>query len=230
MVTVVVGPESSEEEFRIHIDLAKRHSDIMVSQIDISPTTENPKLRITVDFAHHLKLFVAFLYTGRVYSILEDVSERPQEWRLLTELWSLGHDLGSTTFRDAVVDAMVHTRATTSTQRSDVYKFLAKHLQTQTQVQTGVGKLLVDIAVSTRNHEIYTNLFLEPECIMFYGEIIRSLDRIRRGIGCENKMVARTMGGNACVYHEHSIDGVCYKKMFPVNSEGVRHAQKMMPE
>jgi hypothetical protein len=156
MVTVVVGPESSEEEFRIHIDLAKRHSDIMVSQIDISPTTENPKLRITVDFAHHLKLFVAFLYTGRVYSILEDVSERPQEWRLLTELWSLGHDLGSTTFRDAVVDAMVHTRATTSTQRSDVYKFLAKHLQTQTQVQTGVGKLLVDIAVSTRNHEIYT--------------------------------------------------------------------------
>jgi hypothetical protein len=49
----------------------------------------------------------------------ENNVERPQEWRLLAELWLLGHALGSTTFKDAAVDAMVHKRATTNTQRSD---------------------------------------------------------------------------------------------------------------
>jgi hypothetical protein len=119
MVTVVVGPESGEEEFQIHTDLAKRHSEIMETQMDISPAGEKSRLRITEHSAYHIKLFAAFLYTGRVDSIQENNVERPQEWRLLAELWLLGHALGSTTFKDAAVDAMVHKRATTNTQRSD---------------------------------------------------------------------------------------------------------------
>jgi hypothetical protein len=180
--------------------------------MDISRAEEEPRLRITEHSAYHIKLFAAFLYTGRVYSMQESNDERPQEWRLLIELWLLGHALGSTTFKDAVVDAMVHKRVMTNTQRSDMYKLLAIHLQTPEKVKTGVGKLLVDTAVSARNHEIYTQLSPKPECINFYGEVIRSLDRIRRGIEVENTIVLRTMQGEHCEYHEHGIDGICHKK------------------
>jgi hypothetical protein len=125
---------------------------------------------------------------------------------------------------------MVHRRAKTNTHKSDTYKILAIHMQTRTQVQTGVGKLLVDIAVSARGHEVYTALSPDPHCIASYGEIIVSLDKIRRGVESEQTIVSRTMTGKNCVYHEHGTGGICHKKMFLATSESVRYAQNTMPQ
>jgi hypothetical protein len=224
--TAVVGPMGSEDEFLIHTDLAKRHSEYMMAHLK---SDLKPMLRITEHSAYHFKLFTAFLYTGLIHTIPESGSKLHVEWRLLSELWSMGHDLGSVTFKDAVVDAMIQKRATTNSYNAAIYKFLAKQLQTREQIQTGVGKLQVDIAVSEHNHEVYTKLHPRLECLEFYGEVIRGLDRIRRGVESEKEILLRSKEGKNCLYHEHRPDGVCYKKMVPANSGSVRYAQNTMP-
>lgn len=216
--------------FLIHTDLVKRHSQTFVTDLELSSGAEKPELRITEHLAHHFKLFVAFLYTGRVYTITEGLTKTYHEWSALAELWSTGHALGSATFKDAVVDAMLQKRATKSKFSSHTYKLLADHLQTQAQMQTGVGKLLVDIAVSERKHEVYTKLSPKLECINFYGEVIRVFDQIRRGTESEQAILLRSKEGRDCLYHEHGTNGVCHEKMFPATLEGVRCAQDAMPK
>jgi hypothetical protein len=142
----------------------------------------------------------------------------------------LGQALESTTFKDAVVDAMVERRIMFNQFHGEAYVILADHLQTQQQTRTGVGKLLVDTAVSARQHEIYSDrLSATPGCLNFYGEVIKGLDRIRRNVESEQEVLLRAKKGLDCVYHEHGTDGTCYKKMFPATRGSVRHSQDAMP-
>jgi hypothetical protein len=216
--------------FQIRTDLVKRHSEVFMTKLETDAVTGHPKLRINEHFAQHFKLSIAFLYTGQIYSIPEDESSH-LEWRLLADLWSMGHALGSITFKDAVVDGMIQRRvATKGYYSSHIYKYLAKHLQTEKQVQTGVGKLLVDTALSQSNHEVYTSPFPKPECVIFYGEIIRKLNKIHCGSESESQTCSRAMEGKNCVYHEHGSDGVCYNNMFPLTKRSVRFAQNATPQ
>lgn len=231
MITLVVGPEGEEEAFQVHVDLAKQHSEIFAANLENDPGAVKAELRMAEHSAQRFKLFVAFLYTGQIYSGLEGDSNARHEFNLLAELWCLGHALKSTTFRDAVVDAMIQKRVASKSYSSEAYKVLAEHLQTQADWKVGVGKLLVDTALSAKNknHEIYYKLSPKPECIAFYGEIICGLDRIRRGTETDTKILAHCQEQKTCLYHVHGARKCCYRKMFPATSEGVRCAQDAIP-
>jgi hypothetical protein len=229
MITIVVGPEGSEAEFSIYADLAKRHSKVIKTNIQLATGPEKSRLRATEHSPEHFRIFVSFIYTGRIHTVI--TSTEWSEWRLLSELWVLGQALDSTTFKDAVVDAMVERRATFNEFHSKAYVIMADHLQTSQQTRTGVGKLLVDTAVSARQHEIYTDeLSSSPGCLHFYGEVIKGLDRIRRRVESEQEVLLRATKGLDCVYHEHGASETCHRRIFPVKRGSVRHSQASMPQ
>ena len=229
MVTIVVGPEGNEEEFLIYADLAKRHSKVIDTNIQLETGPEKSKLRTSEHSAAHFKGFVLFIYTGRLYTVTK--STMPSEWRLLSDLWILGQALESTTFKDAVVDAMLERRAMFNEFHGEAYIVMADHLQTQEQTRRGVGKLLVDTAVSLRQHEVYTDrLSSLPGCLNFYGEVIKGLDRIRRNVETESDVLTRAKKGPNCVYHEHGSSEICYRKMFASPQGTLRQPQNAMPQ
>jgi allantoicase len=229
MITIVVGPEGSEAEFLIYTDMAKRHSKVLEANIQLATGPEKSRLRATEHSAEHFKFFVSFIYTGRIHTVTK--STERSEWRLLSELWVLGDALESTTFKDAVVDAMLERRAMFNEFHDQAYVIMADHLQTPQQTRMGVGKLLVDTAVSARKHDIYTDkLSSMPGCLHFYGEVIKGLDRIRRRVESEQEVLLRATKGLDCVYHEHGTNEICYRKMFPVTRSSVRHSHNSMPQ
>lgn len=226
MITIVVGPDGSEAEFLVYADLAKRHSKVIETNIQLAAGPEKSRLRATEYSPEHFKIFVSFIYTGRIHTL-----NSPREWRLLSELWVLGHALDSITFKDAVVDAMVERRTALNEFHGEAYVIMADHLQTPQQTRTGVGKLLFDTAVTARHHEIYTDrLSSVPGCLHFYGEVIKGLDQIRRGEESEEEVLLRAKTGLDCVYHEHGAGEVCHRKMFPATRGSVRHSQAAMPQ
>lgn len=224
-VTILVGPEGSEEKFLILGDLAKQHSQTIETKVKALTGTEDATLHMSEYSASNFKIFVSFIYTGKLYTMKDS-----KENLLLGELWILGQALKSTTLRDAVTDAMIEWRTTAYLIYSDAYIDLAEYLQTKQQTRTGMGKLLVDTAITSHQHRIYTDArSTKPECLHFFGEVIMGLDRARRGVESENKILSRARTGIDCVYHEHGTSGICYKNMFPVTKDALRKTQEAMP-
>jgi hypothetical protein len=103
-----VGSEGCQEEFLIYADLAKQHSEAIAAQIDAITGINDTKLHMPELDVSHFKIFVAFIYTGKIHTL-----NSASEWSLLGELWVLGKILKSTSFKDAVADAMVERRSAT---------------------------------------------------------------------------------------------------------------------
>lgn len=197
----------------------------MAASLEALVNTQDARLRMPEDSAFHFKIFVSFIYTGKIHT-----TNNPKEWRLLCELWILGQALKSTTLKDAVTDAMIERRAMTLEFSSHSHITLVEHLQTKEQTRTGVGKLLVDTAVLCHRHSIYTDARSNnPACLEFFGEVITGLDRIRRGTESEKEVSLRARTGADCMYHEHGNSHVCYKKMFPPTQGILRLPQDAMP-
>lgn len=225
----MVGPDGSEEEFLIYADLAKQHSKVIETNIKLAMGLEKSRPRMPERSAAYFKIFVSFIYTGRIHTVSK--STESSEWRLLSELWVLGQALQSTTFKDAVVDAMVERRTTLNKFHNKAYVIMAEHLQTLQQTRAGVGKLLVDTAVSARKHDVYTDELSDvPGCLHFYGEVVKGLDRICRRVESEEQVLLRATKGRVCVYHEHGTSEICHRKIFPATRCSVRHSQDAMPQ
>ena len=88
--------------------------------------------------------------------------------------------------------------------------------------------MIVDIAVANGGHDVYTSRPLRPECLNLYGAVIKALDNVCRGLASKQDIKLRTIEGRDCVYTEHGISGVCYKKLFPVSEDSVRRARDAM--
>lgn len=228
MVTIVVGPEGSEEEFLVYADLAKQHSKVIETSLQLASGPEKSRLRMAEHSAFNFGMFVAFIYTGRIHTIRNNATD-DAEGRILTELWVTGQALQSATFKDAVVEATMERYASLKKHSSRAFSTLAVHLSTQEQTQTGIGKLLVDMAVCRRGHEVYNERPLKPECLNLYGAIITGLDNIRCGTKSGQKMKSRTMEPKTCVYHEHGAADVCHRRIFATMGS-VRCAQDSMPQ
>lgn len=110
------------------------------------------------------------------------------------------------------------------------FQSFGEHLLAPEQARVGIGKLLVDIAVCNRDHEIYKGRPLRPECLNLYGGVITGLDNIRCRTESERDIKSRSLEGKNCVYHEHDHSGICYKKLFPASPKAVRRSKEAMPQ
>jgi hypothetical protein len=82
---------------------------VLETNIQLAMVPEKSKVRATEHSPEHFNIFVSFIYTGRIHTVVKSI--KSSEWRLFSEPWVLGQALESTTFKDAVIDAMVERRA-----------------------------------------------------------------------------------------------------------------------
>lgn len=232
-VTVLVGPDESAKEFILHTDLVKLHSEVISKGADRlkaqseSRNQEKRPVRLPSDSAEDFEVFRAFIYTGHVYSIPENNNERKStEWNGLAKLWMLGKSLQSTTFKDAVVDAVLHLIHTSGRTIFHTHETLAQHFHEP----TGMTNLLVDIATSYWSDTAMANLDMQAQCLPFYKQVIIQLNDMAKGKQKRSCVRDKVLSKSNCEYHDHGTNNACYKTLFPTFSDEVRQKKSDMPE
>ncbi|KAM0720125.1 hypothetical protein Q7P37_004261 [Cladosporium fusiforme] len=181
-ITVLVGPEGGAKKVILHADLVKLHStyiDNAADQLKALANTEGVEsrpVRLSSLPIDDFEVFCAFMYTGHIYTIHDD-EQNVKEWELLAKLWVLGKSIQSTSFQDAVVDALMHRGLLSGKYQSKLQLFLAEHLHEP----NGMRNFLVDVAASHWNEQKFEDLPASAECVHFYKQLIVTLSAIANG-------------------------------------------------
>jgi hypothetical protein len=171
---------------------------------------------LPADSATAFEDFHSFLYTGKVYTVIEDeenAADMDKEWPRLANAWILGEVLLSTSFKDAALDALVHKLASGNVHSTDTF-FAAYRYGSES---SAIRRLVLDIAVywwSESNQLLVdTCIFGDPEILApFFRSLCMALLKERRQPASANKTRNPTKQ-ETCFYHEHG-DKPCYKTMF----------------
>lgn len=190
-LTVLVGPESQNTRFVLYTDLAKQHSDLFKSRME--PPSGKPRGTIHLSYlsAEEFKVFVAFMYTGQIFSMRDEakltLSSLDDEWQRLAELWSLGQALRSTSFKDAVVDSIMHKINTGHSFPIDIHETMAKNLKEP----SGIRRLLVDLAATSWRTAEFERRCNKAELLHFQQDLLLVMHKIQQGILSPDSIRAR---------------------------------------
>jgi hypothetical protein len=160
--------------------------------------------------------FHSFLYTGKVYTAMEDeenAAGRDNEWTRLTNAWILGEVMLSVSLKDAVVDAVLQ-KMSKGTHPTKMFRWAYKYGPNDSPFR----RLMVDIATSCWNESAMSRPIPEGDFALlapFYQSIsVALLEQARRHVLAKEKKVDNpTKHEGTCFYHEHG-DKPCYKTMF----------------
>jgi len=154
-IALYVGRPSDYRKFTIHKDLLVKHSDYFYAIFVnggrlVEGWMEGKEREVTLatDHPEPFEMFQRFLYIGRIFSRkdnsnvkLEPDSEDP-EWARLWSAWELGQKFLSTTFKDAITNAVYEKI------RNDTYPVHAyERIYPKSSQISGIRKLLAESAV-----------------------------------------------------------------------------------
>jgi hypothetical protein len=91
--------------------------------------------------------FHSFLYTGKVYTVVEGEENAPgmdREWIRIMNAWILGEVLLSTSFKDAAVDALIHKLASNNAHSKGMYALAYRY----SSEGSAIRRLMLDLAVT----------------------------------------------------------------------------------
>lgn len=155
MIQVCVGSGDDVERLIARKSLATRHSDVIRKAFagGWKEAKENI-IRFPEESPEAFQVFATFLDTGVIHlchfkgnkpSIAqerEDSRSIEQEWNRIAQAWLLGEHLCSTSFKDALVDTMIHILQTTA----EIPRMIFPKIITGSVARSGMRDLLVDIA------------------------------------------------------------------------------------
>ena len=172
---------------------------------------------LPADSATAFEDFHSFLYTGKVYSAKEGEENAPgvdNEWTRLVWAWILGEVLLSVSFKDAVLDALLHKLAPKGRYPTGM-SFLAYKYSSES---SPFRRLMVDIAVY-RWEESSMSLPVDEEdrvgVFPFFQSVSLALLRwkLQSEVATKAEDMDPTRREGTCFYHEHG-DKPCYRTMF----------------
>ena len=205
----MVGAE--EEVFYVHKTMLERHSDFFVKALQKEWVEGSDKcVKLPEDDPALFKLFVAFVYTGKIYfqhqpeSQPEDTCE---EWHICARAWVLGDKYQATSFKDAIVDALLEKIEAEDKVPIGMHRVIYANTATASPMR----KILVDIAVYEWHDGRVEDLTRSEAWNDFFTDLAVKLHSLRHAaLG-----TAPYKSGSGCLYHEHEAAGKpCYKKMF----------------
>lgn len=135
-----------------------------------------------------------------------------KEWRRLMKAWTLGDVLLSLSFKDAVLDAILHKMFV-----KDAYPtrmFSQAYLNSSNGA--AIRRLMVDIAVYRWDEDDMSQFVSEDRragVFPFFQSVSVALLKWKRQPEAEKKAEDPTKLLGTCLYHEHG-DKPCYKTMF----------------
>lgn len=217
-MTFVVGHNATR--FAIHtnaLELPRAHIEF-TRTIDRKedPAVDNAGeevvvVRLPEHSAIDFQMFVAFVYTGRLY--WHTARKSPTEtFALLGRLWAIGQTLLSTGFKDAVADAAVLVTIATKRYPTDIHKTVS----TYSCECSAISKFLVDVALSLWTERDRRDLkFSDGEGRFFFDVSLAMAQAHDQPEKWEKDWIEQLLlGKSMCVYHEHDVDSPC-KKPWP---------------
>lgn len=174
-------------------------------------------MRLPECTAENFGIFLNFIHTGKIYSSKDDDYREDEsdqtfstdiEWQRLADCWVQGETLMSTTFKDAVADALVQKIC------EDDFWPIELHYQiySRTSTPNSMSRLLVDIAIWEWNEEsAKESRERHAECSEFLGDLaVRMFS-----LSLKERERPAPFTKHDCSYHEHGKeDTPCYKKIF----------------
>ena len=219
MIAVMVGPQATGTRFLFHADLVSQHSDFFQARPEEGWKEAEERIvrlpDLPADSATAFEDFHSFLYTGKVYSAKEGEENAPgvdNEWTRLVWAWILGEVLLSVSFKDAVLDALLHKLAPKGRYPTGM-SFLAYKYSSES---SPFRRLMVDIAVHRWDKETMSkSIFGKEEATLapFFQSIAVALLEWKLQPKDSKKTEDPAQWEGTCYYHEHG-DKPCYKTMF----------------
>lgn len=215
---VKVGDDQPEQEFPVHKALLVRHSEYFAAALG-KGWKEGKGRYVTLDcgVTEQFKAFCNFLYTGKIYTMLDEnmagelSSGQSCEWKALCDLWIFGEERLSTSFKDAVVDAMIakviSNEGVPNCYAPTIYQYSAE--------TSSVRRLLVHIGVwdISAGNLASTERPSHPAAVEYLYDLAVALDQLK-DTGRKGRGPYAT--SDTCAYHEHVAEGKpCYTTMFP---------------
>ncbi|KAK5745690.1 hypothetical protein LTR17_001190 [Elasticomyces elasticus] len=212
-IAVLVGTGAAEETFDVYSDLLVSHSDFFKAALKQEwKEGQERSVALPEDCPEEFEIFYHFVNEGLIFSSKDSDrgadGKRDAEWSRLTKCWMLGQKLLSTTFKDAILDAI-----TAKLQLGRHPTSLYQGPYRDSSPSAAFKKLLTDIVVYLwKDEEIdrRDGLLLYPE---FLFDIAKALSKVK--VKGHPVSPPWNIDGNECYYHEHVADGTpCYKTLF----------------
>lgn len=220
MIEVCVGSGDDIEQFIVRKNLATRYSDVIRKAFagGWKEAKENV-LRFPEESPEVFQVFVTFLDTGVIHldhfnsnglavaQEVEDSRDADGQWDMIAQAWLLGEHLCSTSFKDALVDKMVHILQTTA----EIPKAMFPKIIVGSVARSGMLDLLVDIAAY---HLFAADLEEQPDDKVYAGYWKQVAVAYRHRITDPSLRAPYDQGDVGCRYHGHGKDKLCYRAMF----------------
>jgi hypothetical protein len=221
MIEVCVGSNDDVERFIVRKNLAVCASDVIRKAFagGWKEAKENV-VCLPEESPEAFQVFVTFLDTGAIHldhfkgnnltiaQEVEDNRDIDEEWNKITQSWLLAEHLSCTSFKDALVDKMLHTLQTTA----EIPETMFPKIVAGSVARSGMRDLLVDIAAY---HLFAADLEEQPDDDVAYAGYWKQV-----AIAYRNRITNPSLSAPydqvdvGCRYHDHGENKLCYKVMF----------------
>ena len=207
-IVVGIGPDA--KSFYLDEGLATFHSRFFAAALRNGwKEAADHQVKLKDERSEIFEIFARFLYTGKVYSCKEGDSVekgKDQECPRLRNCWFAGDRLDSTSFKDAVIDAMCEKIRT----ENKIPMRLHPEAYTATTTANPFRRLTVDIAIWNWVGFKRTGV-IPPGCDEFWRDLATRRMELK-----DSQVVGEAPYRQiSCDYHEHTVHGTaCYKTMF----------------
>lgn len=219
MITVRVGENEKQRIFDIHENPLSKHSSFFEAALTPERWKEQEDRSVALP-EHDVEAFEIwkhFVYSGAVFSQgQDDVSEEYEqgvfdgEYDRLTNCWVLGEMLGSTSFKDAITDALVSKKTSEEMHPIDLHETIWP----ASPRHSGMRQLLLDIAVWEWEAPHVEKLSEGDQASSEFYFCLAQAFFVAKGKDLLEGMPPYN-DEDTCQYHDHVAEGKpCYKTMF----------------
>lgn len=207
MISVHVGDDDDRRFLSVHQGLVTQISSFFEAAMRKGwKEGEEGIVRLPEESHAAFCTFLAFLYTGQIYSERAE-TEDSQEWNHLEEAWLLGEHLLSTSFKDSVVDAMISKLQEGKACPLSMFPVIFRNSTTS----AGVRRLLVDVAAYSWSESDLAS----QNNLSDIGDVHIALSRVLMSRVHSPKQCAPYKSSDVgCHYHEHQKVEQCYRRLF----------------
>jgi hypothetical protein len=223
IITVLVGPKAATAtRFFVQADLVSQHSNSFQACLKKGWKEAEERIVRLPDLPSRsgdaFEDFHSFLYTGKVYTAMEGEENLPGadwEWTRIENAWILGEVLLSVSFKDVVLDAVLHKMSSSNKTPTAMFFRAYKYSPKGSPIR----RLMVDSAVYTWSEDTLSKPQDEvwksdPATVVpFYQSVAVGLLKWKLQPEMAKKVGNPTKHEGTCFYHEHG-DKPCYKTMF----------------
>lgn len=206
-----MGKLPKQRTFFIREDVATLHSLFFAATVRHRwKEGEERIIRLEEDGAEHFEIFGRFIHRGKIYSQkpgdrASDLAD--EEWLRLAGCWVLSDKLKSTSFKDAIVDAMCEKLKEDKRYPTELHQVIYP----ASGQHAAIRRLLIDVAVWDWGNDDVKACDMQEAWNDFFQDYIIRL----RELSEVSRKGPKPYSDAACKYHEHTQAGLhCYKTMF----------------